>query len=728
MKKGILCGWLCCAFVFVFGQETSDKTYFIKKSDSEIKVDGVLEEAAWSTAQVVEDFVQNFPTDTLPASSRTEVRVTYDDRFLYVAAVCHDTASEKFVIQSLKRDFSYPKTDAFAVFLDPIGDQNNGFSFAVNPYGVQREGLVANGGTFGVTTSWDQKWYSEVKQLEDRWVVEMAIPFKSIRYKEGVDKWRINFSRHDLKINENAAWSRVPRNFNIAGLAFTGELIWDEPPKKAGGNVALIPYLIGGISNDYEAKSGTEYKYNFGGDAKMAITSSLYLDVTINPDFSQVEVDAQITDLDRFSLFFPEKRQFFIENSDLFGQFGFRRIRPFFSRRIGLSGGSEIPILAGARLSGKVNQDWRIGVMSIQTQGDGELGVQSQNYSVGAVQWQLFGRSNISGIVVNRQAFNDFNWDKGDFNTIAGLDFNLASKNDRLKGKAFYHQSFDGSGKGDAAANATFFLYNSQRVFAMWNHEYVGENYRADVGFVPRKGYWRLEPEFNYRFYPENSRLNNHVASVYADVYLDKSFEPTDWVYRLRHELNFLNKSELNFTYFERFTALTDSFDASGTGGLALPPGKYCYRNGNIFYLSDFRRKFSFSQALEYGSYFNGTRWRIKSSVNYRAQPWGVFTLVYERNQINLPDPYSNGTITLIGPKIELSFTRSLFFTTFIQYNTQIDNLNVNSRLQWRFKPLSDLYFVYTDNYLPGVPGDDILDYRVKNRAVVLKFVYWFSL
>ncbi len=238
----------------------------------------------------------------------------------------------------------------------------------------------------------------------------------------------------------------------------------------------------------------------------------------------------------------------------------------------------------------------------------------------------------------------------------------------------------------------------------------------------------RLEPEFNYRMYPKNSRLNTHVPSIYTDVYFNKEFEATDWVFKLSYGLNFLNKSVWTGTYFERFTALTDSFDASGTGGLALPPVNYYYRNGKLVYKSDFRKLFSFSQAFEYGSYFNGNRWKIKSIVNYRVQPWGVFSVVYERNQISLPAPYPKGSITLIGPKIELSFTKSLFFTTFIQYNTQIDNLNINSRVQWRFKPLSDLYFVYTDNYLPGIPGEDIIDYRVKNRAVVLKFVYWLSL
>ena len=211
--------------------------------------------------------------------------------------------------------------------------------------GVQREGLLSNGGGQGVTTIWDNKWTSEVKQFEDKWIVEMAIPFKSLRFKSGVDTWRINFSRNDLKRNENSVWSPVPRNFNVASLAFTGKLKFDEPKKKTSSNISIIPYVTAGVSQDYLTQTKEQYTYNGGLDAKIALSSSLNLDLTINPDFSQVEVDRQVTNLSRFSIFFPERRNFFIENSDLFERFGFRQIRPFFSRNIGLYKGQIVPIL-----------------------------------------------------------------------------------------------------------------------------------------------------------------------------------------------------------------------------------------------------------------------------------------------------------------------------------------------------------------------------------------------
>ena len=440
------------AFVAVAQNNKPKPFLIIKKANGKIIIDGELNEPDWSRelgTNVAKKFFQNQPYDTSYAETKTEVRVTYDNDFLYIGAICFDSIPGDYIIQSLKRDFSYPVSDAFAVYIAPFNDKVNGFSFAVNPLGVQREGLISGGGPFGVTTSWDNKWRSKVVRYDNKWIVEMAIPFKTLRYKEGVNIWGINFSRNNLKRNENSSWSPVPRNFNIASLAYTGDLIFDEPPKKAGANISLIPYAIGGINRDYLADNITHANVNTGLDAKIAVTSSLNLDITINPDYSQVEVDRQIINLTRFSLFFPEKRQFFIENSDLFSEFGFRQIRPFFSRNIGLFEGQIVPIIAGARISGNINKDWRIGLMNMQTARDTTLGLNPQNYTVAAFQRMLFGRSNIAGIFVNRQGLTDTEINYTDYNRILGLDFNLRSNNNQWLGKAFYHHSFTPQFKSD---------------------------------------------------------------------------------------------------------------------------------------------------------------------------------------------------------------------------------------------------------------------------------------
>lgn len=705
----------------------------IKKAEGKITLDGVLEEKDWTSADVAKDFQQTFPYDSSLAETRTEVMLTYDDKNLYVAAICYDGMDGKYVIQSLKRDFSFPVSDAFAIFIDPFDDGANGFSFSVNPLGVQREGTLENGGGFGVTTAWDNRWFSEVKIGDGKWVVEMKIPFKSIRYKTDISQWGINFARNDLKRNESSTWSWVQRGQNVANLAYTGSLLWDVAPKKAGSNISLIPYGIVGLNHDYEVEKKTKVPWNLGLDAKVAITSSLNLDLTVRPDFSQVEVDRQVTNLSRFSLFFPEQRQFFIENNDLFARFGFSKIRPFFSRRIGLQSGQVVPILGGFRLSGKVNQNWRIGFMSMQTEGGTPQGTQSQNFTVAAVQRRVFKRSNIGMIFVNKQAFDNFKPEWSDYNRLLGLDFDLASANGKWQGKAFYHHSFS---PGDAAfvgANATWLMYNSANVTVHWNHEYVNENYNAEVGFVPRLSrfnpetgelekntYWRLEPSFSYKFFPKNGNVVNwHGPQVSYDGFFDEQFSETDRYLYAGYKIKFKNTSYFEVGYEEFFTKLFFDTDVTFTDQDAITKGGYDYRDGFMFYKTDVRKRFTASMMATYGSYYSGTKVSSNVSLGYRAQPFAILSVAYDQNQIWLPGG-RRGSLHLIGPKFEFSFTRSIFFTTFFQYNTQADNFNINARFQWRFKPMSDLYLVYTDNY------DQTLS--VKNRAVVLKLIWWITL
>src|SRR5688500_3768799 len=266
----------------------------------------------------------------------------------------------------------------------------------------------------------------------------MAVPFKSIRYKKGITKWGINFSRLDLKTTEKSSWTPVPRQFPSAALAYTGNLIWDKPPPVAGANVSIIPYMLGALTKDQENEIPTKSRADFGGDVKIALSSSMNLDLTLNPDFSQVEVDRQVTNLDRFELFFPERRQFFLENGDLFANFGYAANRPFFSRRIGLG----VPIQFGGRLSGRINKDWRIGVMDIQTDrvDDDARFLPAQNFAVLALQRRVFARSNIGAIIINKESLaysaSDSAAGVNPYNRNVGLEYNLASSNNVWTGKA----------------------------------------------------------------------------------------------------------------------------------------------------------------------------------------------------------------------------------------------------------------------------------------------------
>lgn len=705
----------------------------IKRTSGPITLDGVLDEPTWKEADIAKDFYENFPADTSYAETKTEVKMTFDDNNIYVGAICYDDLDGDYVVQSLKRDFSYPISDAFGIFLDPFGDMQNGFSFAVNPLGVQREGLLEGGGTFGVTTSWDNKWFVEVTRHQDRWIVEMAIPFKTIRYSEDRTVWRVNFGRNDLKRNESSTWSPVPRIFNVASLANTGELLWESKPKKAGTNVALIPYTIGGATANYKNDTAT-YRWNAGMDAKVAVTSSLNLDLTINPDFSQVDVDRQVTNLSRFSLFFPERRNFFIENSDLFSQFGFRQIRPFFSRRIGLASGQQIPILGGARLSGKLNRDWRIGLMNMQTEGVGELELAGQNYTVAALQRRIGVRSFLAGIFVNRQGFNGNTMSFADFNRVAGLDFNLASEDNKWQGKAFYHHSFSPNVKSENYAHAVWLMYNTRNIQIHYNHEIVAQNYNAEVGFVPRisnynpetgetenRTYWRFEDSFEYKFYPKSKWINFHGPRVYWSEYTNADFKTTERHAQFTYGVKLKDQSEIALKFNNRRVLLFWDTDVTFNKNTPIPAGDYEFANITFELFSSRFKKFNYTLNLDYGSYYIGKKASVEGSIGFRKQPWGIFSVSFNQNEIIMPEGYESASLTLVGPEIELSFTKELFLTTFIQYNTQADNVNINTRLQYRFRPMSDLFVVYTDNYLP-------YNMSIKNRALVVKFVYWLNL
>jgi hypothetical protein len=717
--------------ILSFGQKPEPSLY-IQKTVQNITIDGILNETVWQQTEKANDFYISTPIDTSYAKSKTEVMLTYDDKNLYIAAVCYDEIPGEYIIQSLKRDFSYPRTDAFSVIFNPSNDKTNGFSFAVSPKGIQREGSIENGGDFGVTTAWGNLWYSAVSQGDGKWFVEISIPFNSIRFAEGSTEWSVNFTRNDLKRNESSAWAAVPRNFNIATLSYCGKLIWDKPLEKPKKYVAIIPYASGGLSKDYVANTDLKPSVNAGVDAKIAISSSLQLDLTVNPDFSQVEVDRQQTNLSRFSLFFPERRNFFIENGDLFSNFGFSQIRPFFSRKIGLKDGSTIPILGGARLSGKVGDNWRIGAMTMQTDG-GSAGL-GQNFSVAALQRQVGKSSNLGIIGVNRSSVEKGDFVKSAFNRLLGVDYNFATADRNHRGKVFFHKSFSFDKPEDSYAHASWYTFSTPSFKAMWNHEYVGKNYNAAVGFVPRverynpqlftierHGYWRLEPLLRYNFYPKKSaNLIYHGPSLYMDRYMDNTYTLTDNQVRYGYEVQFKNTSNFFAYYNQWYTKLFFDTDVSFTGDSAIASGGYSYDNVALSYISNLRKPFNWEAGLTTGEYYSGRRTNAKLDLNYRWQPWGIFGLSYNYNSIDMPHLDKTVDISLIGASAEMSFTKAIFFTTFFQYNTQANNFNINSRLQWRYRPLSDLYLVYSENYVAT-------DLIVKNRALVVKFIYWFQ-
>ena len=309
------------------GQSPKTPEFILSKTSLPIVVDGLLNDEAWKSVPELSPFNQNFPNDTGVAQHQTRVKITHNDEYLFISAVCYQ---KKYVVRSLRRDFENSSTDIFFVLIDPFKDKLNGYYFAVSPYGVQKEQLIYNGNENNI--NWDNKWISNASRYEDRYEIEMAIPFKTLRYKtvKGINTWYINFCRNNNIDNEKSSWAVIPRNFRMLDIAFNGIMKWEKAPPNPGPNISLIPYVGTAINKNHLKGTPSKTNLNAGLDAKIGITPSMNLDITVNPDFSQVEVDRQITDLSRFELFFPERRQFFLENSDLFSEYGMQTSNPFF--------------------------------------------------------------------------------------------------------------------------------------------------------------------------------------------------------------------------------------------------------------------------------------------------------------------------------------------------------------------------------------------------------------
>ncbi|GAA4419769.1 hypothetical protein GCM10023187_54400 [Nibrella viscosa] len=680
----------------------------------------MLDEQAWRDADVASDFYMVLPMDTSAAKVRTDVQMTYDNQNVYITAICYHALPGPYMVESLRRDWNFGKNDNFIFFIDPFDDQTNGFTFGTNAAGAQWDGLLFEGGQANL--NWDNKWTSVVKNYDDKYIFEAAIPFKTIRYKKGITRWGINFSRLDLKTTEKSSWAPVPRQFPTASLAYTGILVWDQPPPSAGPNVSIIPYALAGVSREYRMDRPSEYRRDVGVDAKVAVTSSLNLDLTVNPDFSQVDVDRQVTNLDRFELFFPERRQFFLENGDMFTNFGYATIRPFFSRRIGLG----VPIRFGARLSGKLNKDWRIGLMDMQTGRVDETGLPAQNFAVFALQRRIFARSNIGIIGINKESV-DYTpqADKpqySQYNRNFGFEYNLASSNNKWTGKALVLRSFSPGPSGNDYVHAGNLLYNSRKLTLGWQHEYVGRNYTAEVGYVPRRGYVKINPTASYLLFPKGGIVLSHGPRISSTYFFNESMKQTDNETFLAYTVGFRSRSSFVTWVAHDYVKLLQPFDPTNTGLDTLARGtEHRWNAWGTEFVSKPQSVFTYAFSTRYGGYYaGGTRLNLTSEVGYRFQPFVSVAVSSSYNDIRLPQPWGNRTFWLVGPRIDITMTNTLYFTAFMQYNEQARNVNLNTRLQWRYKPASDLFIVYTDNYLPG-------SFAVKNRALVIKFTYWWN-
>ena len=701
-------------------------------TDKNLVIDGEENDDAWKTVKYISSFWQWRPTDSIQAKTQTKFKVLMDDNNIYFLVKAY-TDGNRFLIPSLKRDFNW-NSDYINILLDTFNDATNAFTFSSNPFGVQSEGLISGGNTnwrSDRNDSWDTIWEVESNIYENYFITEFKIPFKSLFYENNSNKWRFNIYRRNTEGNEHSSWIKTPQNLVIGNLAYMGDLKFEKTLKNSNKPFTFIPYFNGLISeNRIENSSNKSLLY--GADFKIPVGNSINVDLTFNPDFSQVEVDDQIVNLTRFEISLPEKRQFFTQNSDLFSDFGNSRDGlPFFSRRIGvakdLEGNTiENKITSGLRLSGKINKNLRIGFLNMITEADVKNNIPSNLNSLITLRQKVFNRSNISFFFIDRRTTKDYDFvsleEKA--NSVLGLEYNLASKDSKWTGRTFIHKSYKSNDKKDVS---TGFLIskNTRKNNFRFHSIYAGDNFQSDLGYYRRRGFLKIQPSYTYKIYPKNEKIINYeFEQQYAIVYRpENDFLITDEVHTSKIEIRYLDQSNLEFEMKRWYQYLENSFDPTKSGGIPLPENEsFRFTNYEISYRSDGRKLLSFNNKISYGSFYNGTKFSINNQLNWRKQPYFRFSLKLNYNKIMLPNPYSDGELWLISPKFDFTFTKKLFWTSYIQFNSQNENFGINSRIQWRFAPLSDLYFVYNDNYLAEN------DFIPRFRSFNIKLTYWLNI
>jgi hypothetical protein len=736
-KISLLLSLLLCSY-FIDAQNISEfqKGFqlHIQSTTAKITIDGILDEPVWATTELAKNFKKKYPNDIGEAKRQTEVRFTYDNENIYFGFKVYD--SGRAISKSLKRDVGYEGNDVVGIVLDPLNKKTNGFFFLLSALNVQSEDQLSLTFQEKPTWSWDTKWFSATKDYGTYWIAEIMIPFKSIRYDPKQLQWGINFLRGDAKNNEYSNWTKVPPIFKSYDLGYMGLLNWPATTPNSKNNTIFLPFISGASMEDQENRKPLNSSATGGFDAKLALNASLNLDLTVNPDFSQVEVDQQVTNLTRFNIFLPERRGFFLENSDLFSNFGMPFARPFYSRTIGLDKeGNKIPILFGARMSGNLNPVTRIGIMNMQTGKQGNYA--AENFSAFTLQRSVLKRSVIKTYFLNRENFiSDAEAKKNPLDKYgrnAGLTFEYSNTSGTFSSWTEIHKSFKANMNDDDIYATTGFMKNSKHWSYVTLIGSLGKNYYTDMGFVQgidnydairdtsiRIGFKNLYNSLGYRSFPENGSIGKMGLNVvnFTTLHPDNSINQSE----TKLETDFQFKKTSNFGLDFTNTIVNLIYPISFTDGVPLPAGNYVFNQIEIDYKSDTRKIFGIQSKLNIGQFYNGEVRGISMGITYRNQPHFNVLLSAQFNNIVFPNPYGNTNLVLLQPRLEWNFSTKLFWTTFIQYNTQRNNFNINSRLQYRYKPMSDFYLVYTDNYYT-----DPL-FKNKNRALIFKFSYWLNM
>ncbi|MFM8741509.1 MAG: DUF5916 domain-containing protein, partial [Cytophagales bacterium] len=690
-----------------------------------ITIDGMLDEPSWQNVKPIADLVQYEPRQGEAASLKTEVRTLFDEKNLYISAVCFDSAGRKGIrVPNMQRDFSFDENDLFGIAIDGLLDKRNAAAFQTNPYDAQRELLISDGSNFN--REWISLWSVKTKIHDWGWTAEFAIPWKSIRYKTGSDRIGIILLRCMRRLNENVTFPAIPRVFTPYQMPYEAILTGLELPADNGINVQLNPYVL--VSADRESKEGNTTQNSdvkIGGEAKWALNTNSVLDVTYNTDFAQVDVDRQVVNLARFSVLFPERRQFFLEGNEIYTMQALDALQPFFSRRIGLDdNGNPIPIEAGVRFTNR-SLKRNIGALAIRQRAQGVN--PASNFAVMRYSHNLTDQgTRIGGLAT-------FRYDEADTagrtnaNSTITID-GLYRPNQKLN--MFWMLS--GSNNSGLLNNkgwsgSLWAYYDTNDIYAGHVQAVVSDKYDPRSGFVDATNYVLTSPAVSLKLRPAwlpkkvIRQYTPGVTAYFYHYYNDLSFREGFISYR-PFSLNFQNGGRLSYSFVTNWQNLIESFSPLD---VEIAAGKYAYNNHSVQFQTDNSRKLFASAEYSWGDYFNGTLQSLSASARIAPDPHVALTLSYRHNEINRLGILSSAVTTdLATAEIRLALNPRVQWISFYQYNSAINRNTFNTRLQWEYKPLSFIFLVLNDNRQDFLNPDTQINSRLVNQQGVFKVTY----
>ena len=700
-------------------------------------IDGRLDDPVWAQATVITDFIQNEPNDGSPATERTEVRILFDDRAIYIGAWMFDSDPGSIVAGESRRDVDLTQLDSFLMVLDTYRDRQNAFVFGTSPMGVEYDGQVSRegeggfgqnisanavrqqrGAGAGLNVNWDGNWTVASGRDGQGWYAEFRIPFSTLRYPQGGEQsWGLNFSRNIRRKNEQAFWASVPRQYTLYRVSLAGALEGLEAPSQQVASVT--PYVLGSTRHDYTLPE-TFSEGDVGVDVKYGITQSLMLDLTYNTDFAQVEVDDQQVNLTRFSVFFPEKRPFFLENAGTFAVGTPETSELFFSRRIGIGPDNQtVPLLGGARLSGKVGGA-TVGLLNIQARGRDDIA--PQNYGVVRLMQELPNRSRIGGVVVTR-----FNTDStGDRNLTFGIDGRLGL-GDRVLLDSYVGLTDTPGLSGEQYSWSLAGSYTSRDWEGGLAIRDQAENFNPEVGFLIRDSYYFLTARIlRHVRVPSISWLRELRPHVLFWEYRDRDWFVEDRLVHIDNHVEFSNGAFFQLPGLNFITqGLQEPFEIAD--GVVIPAGSYHNWYWGFAYNTDLSAPLSVQGRLELGGFYSGHRVTANGTVNGRVGPL-VASIRYSWNDVKLPE--GDFVRKLVGLKLAYSFTPRIYVQGLAQYSNESNSFQGNLRFGWLNAAGTGLYVVFNDveqNALDDPDGSE-RSWGPQERALIIKFTKLFDI